>query len=85
MWKLWKSDSGAKVSELENRVRQLEADMKTIELEWNEVWHKMRKALGRVTKTEALEERKNRIEETETEDPMVTRERIVRLARERGH
>lgn len=84
MWKLWKRVRNEREDSLETRVRQLEADFKTLELEWNEVYQKVRKALGRVTKTEALEHPKNEALNGLPTDPMLARERILQLARRHG-
>lgn len=81
MWKLWKRAGKTPDDTLETRIRQLEADFKSLELEWNEIYLKVRKALGRVTKTEALEARKNEALNSSPADPMLERERILQLAR----
>lgn len=84
MWKVWKRAKNEREDSLETRIRQLEADFKTLELEWNEVYQKVRKALGRVTKTEALENPKNEALNGLPTDPMLARERILQLARRQG-
>lgn len=84
MWKLWKRASSEREESIETRLRQLEADFKTLELEWNEVYQKVRKALGRVTKTEALEHPKNEALTGPSADPMLVREQILRLAKRHG-
>lgn len=82
MWKLWKRVEKTEDPSLETRIRQLEADFKSLELEWNDIYQKVRKALGRITKTEALESAKNEALNAPTLDPMLQRERILQLARQ---
>lgn len=79
MWKVWKRDEIERLESLERKVKQLEADARAIELEWENVWTKIRKALGRVTKNEALENaEKNGSNQL---DLALERERILSLAR----
>jgi len=78
MFKLWKSAPERNLEDLERRVRNLEADFKALELDWTNVWQKVRRALGRFDKVQALE----RAESTENSaDDALIRENILRTAR----
>ena len=76
VWKRLNFRSPERLAELEDRVRKLEAENKSLQLEWTDLWHKVRRALGRVTKTEALD----RTEKSSDLD-LFEREDILRRSR----
>lgn len=73
MWKLWKTQSDPRVSELVERVRALEASVKAQELEFDALHHYVRAQLGRHDRKKYLENKAN-------EGHSLTREEIVRRA-----
>lgn len=72
MWKKCRCD------ELEAQQRSLEARMKTIELDWAETYQKLKRAVGRVSKENALDSAKT---ESEKQLTLADRENILLRAR----
>lgn len=73
--------------DLEPRLRRLEQSVKSIEVEWETVFQQLKRAIGRVTKTEALE--RGRADQGGASAPLdssrpLTRSEVMRRFREQA-
>jgi hypothetical protein len=87
LWKLFtreqpsliEGSTKAAIRELELRIEATESRFRTLELEWTDTHAKIRRALGRIDKTTALD--KSNIDEFPSEEKPLTRDEVLRRAR----